>query len=238
MPTPRVIDISHHQTIPEDLLETKEAGIVGVIHKLTEGLSFTDSKVDARYYLAKQAGLAWGIYHFMRPGNMREQAAFFIDQAYNLGVIDENTVVVADHEDQGVSTEELKEFLDAVEEATERSPVVYSGHVLKEQLEGSGYKPKRRLWLAQYSSTPTLPDGVEKFWLWQYTDDGEIPGVLPPTDLNDIGDVSVEEFLAGWSGSYDQGTEPEPEPEAEVIINIDIEAPPGVAVKVNVNEGG
>lgn len=228
--TPRVIDLSHYQAIPKDLFETAAAGIVGVIHKLTEGSSYVDEKVQARYYLAKQAGLVWGCYHFMRPGDMEAQAEFFWNQGNALGVIDDDTALAADHEDEDVSGEELKRFLDHLETLSGRSPIVYSGHVLKEQLEGTGYRPKRRLWLAQYCPPPPeLPEGVTKFWLWQYTQEGEIPGVTPPTDLNDIGDVEVHDFLAGWSGSYDQ-----PAPATEVVIDVTVEAPPGVTVKFNI----
>src|SRR5262245_50005936 len=116
MPTPKVIDLSHHNSIPKDLIETKNAGIIGCIHKLTEGSSHVDSKVQARHYLAQQAGMAWGIYHFMRPGNMSAQANFFINKALELGLLDDNTCIVADHEDEGVSGEELKQFLDYVED--------------------------------------------------------------------------------------------------------------------------
>src|SRR5262245_10029389 len=184
MPTPRVIDLSHHNSIPQDLMQAKAAGIVGCIHKLTEGSGYVDDKAQARYYLANQAEMAWGLYHFMRPGDMEQQANFFWETAIALGVVDDNTMLAADHEDDRVSGQQLKQFLDTLEDLSDRSPVVYSGHVLKEQLAGSGYRPVRRLWLAQYSSTPTLPEGVDKYWLWQYSQEGKVPGVTPPTDVN------------------------------------------------------
>lgn len=224
-PYPRVIDVSHHQTIPGDLKATKAAGIIGLIHKLTEGSSYVDDKVQARYFLAKEAGLAWGIYHFMRPGDMAQQAQFFLDQAQILGVIDNDTMLVADHEDLDVSGEELKEFLDAVEDMSGRSPVVYSGHVIKEQLAGTGYRPKRRLWLAQYSSTPILPEGVEDYYLWQYSENGQIAGIDPPTDVNYF-EGSDADFLKKWSGSKI------PQPE-QLVVKISIEAPSGVVIEVN-----
>lgn len=225
-PYPRVIDVSHHQTIPGDLKELKASGVIGLIHKMTEGASYTDDKVAARYYLAKEAGLAWGIYHFMRPGNMAQQAQFFLDQARQLGVIDEQTMLVADHEDAEVSGGELKDFLDAVEDMSGRSPVVYSGHILKEQLAGSGYRPKRRLWLAQYSATPTLPEGVDSYYLWQYSEDGEVAGIDPPTDVNFF-EGSDEDFLKAWAGSKI----PQPEPVPQLVVKI--EAPPGVVFEIN-----
>jgi lysozyme len=216
-PVPRVIDISHHQTIPDDFEETKAAGVIAVIHKLTEGSSYVDDKVQARYYLAKEAGLAWGIYHFLRPsGDMRSQADFFISTARSLSVADDDTCYVADHEDQGVSGMQLKQFLDRVEDMTGHSPVVYSGHVIKEQLAGSGYRPKRRLWLAQYcDAPPELPEGVGAYWLWQFSQECEVPGIVPPTDGNWF-EGDTKPFLESWAG-VSRPPHPKPKPDVPVV---------------------
>ena len=236
MPTPKVIDLSHHNTIPGDLMATAAAGIKAVIHKLTEGTTYVDNKVQARRFLADDAGLAWGVYHFLRPGNVKQQAKFFLDTGYALGVIDDNTALVADHEDEKVPAQDLKTFLDEVESITGRSPIVYSGHVLKDQLAGKGYRPKRRLWLCQYTSgTPSLPEGVDKYWLWQYTDKGSIPGVNSPVDLNTY-DVSDAEFLAGWAGAEAPPPPPTPTKEVVVYLNVEATAPPGITVRVVVNQ--
>lgn len=230
MPNPIVIDLSHHNTVPESFEEAKAAGIVGVIHKASEGGSYVDDKVDSRFYLAQQAGLLWGLYHFMRPGDQTEHAAFFVDVATNFG--DENTLLAVDHEDPDVSLADLKVFLDEVVRLTGRLPVIYSGHVLKEQLDGKadpeldGYL----LWLADYSAPATLPPGFKAYWLWQYTDSGQVPGVTPPTDLND-GDVN--DVVMRWSGSAYPVPEPEPDETPEVVI--DITATEGVKVTVQVN---
>lgn len=227
--TPRVIDLSKWNTVPESFAETKASGVVGVVHKLTEGTSIIDPKVEARRALALDAGLAWGLYHFLRPGSMAEQARYFLDTAYSLNVIDDDTMVAADHEDPNVSLELLKEFLDALEEIGDRSPVVYSGHVLKDQLAGLGARPQRRLWLAQYSSAPTLPQGVEDYWLWQYSDREEVPGIVPPVDANTFeGDDAA--FLAGWSGYLPGKIEPE-----EQLVAIDLQVPTGMGVTVTIN---
>ena len=58
---------------------------IGCIHKLTEGSSYTDDHADARHYLATSAGMAWGLYHFLRPGNMEQQAEFFGTRAVASG---------------------------------------------------------------------------------------------------------------------------------------------------------
>jgi lysozyme len=246
MPTPRVIDLSHHNSIPRDLTAAAAAGIIGVIHKMTEGSSYVDDHAEARFYLAGQAGMRWGLYHFLRPGDMEQQAQHFIDAAQDAGVIDRDTLLAADHEDPKVSYDDLMDFLIAVENITGRIPKIYSGHVIKDQCGSSSpYPNKYPLWLANYASSPTLPHGCQKYYLWQYTDQGSIAGVTPPTDLNQIQPgVTDAEFMAMWSGGDEPVVEPEPpEPEVEpeppvagegesVTITIRIDAPPGSKVTV------
>ena len=235
MPTARVIDLSHHNAIPQSLVPARQAGIIGCIHKCTEGSTHADSKVEARHYLAMQAGMAWGLYHFLRPGSMGAQAEWFVSTANRLGVIDERTLLCADHEDDNVSLDELIEWLDLVEEATGRVPIIYSGHVLKDQCQTAPYPTNYRLWLCHYTSgTPTLPAGCNSYWLWQYSDKATVAGITPPTDVNHF-EGSDEDFLAAWSGGTAIVSPVPPEP-ATGVVTIAITAPAGVEVKVTVND--
>jgi len=236
MPTTRVIDLSHHNTIPESLLPARDAGVWGIIHKLTEGTSFVDSKVQSRRYLAQQAGMLWGLYHFIRPGKITQQAEFFVSQAESLGVADDATLYVLDYEDTGVSLDDALEFMRKVEELTGHVPVLYSGHVLKEALGG---KPNAEisdylLWLAQYSSAPTMPAGFDSYWLWQFTESGSVAGITPPVDCNAF-DGTEDDLRASWSGTGEPAPGPGPEPEV-ATVTITIAAPPGINVVVRTEE--
>jgi lysozyme len=232
--TPRVIDLSHHNAIPQSLVPAKQAGIIGLIHKCTEGSTHADTKVEARHYLALQANMAWGLYHFMRPGDMQAQARWFIDSAHRLGVIDDKTLLCADHEDHNVPLDDLIEWLEAVEGITGRVPIIYSGHVMKDQCASGQYPTKYKLWLCHYTTgTPTLPEGCDAYWLWQYSDSATVAGITPPTDVNHF-EGSDEDFLASWSG----GTEivsPIPPAPVSGVVNVSITAPEGVEIKVTVN---
>ena len=227
--TRMVIDLSHHNVIPASLKPTKAAGIHGLLHKVTESTTFTDPKVRARYQLAKDAGMLWGIYHFIRPGSVEMQAKYFIQTAARLDVLHQRTLLALDHEDPKVSLDDALLFLQIVQRETNSNPIIYSGHVLKEQMQNFSNHPitAYRLWLAQYSSTPTLPKGWTKYFLWQYTDKGEVAGVTPPTDLNHfIG--SPQELEAEWVGEQQQPT-PVPPAQDKVVRVI---APEGVEVIV------
>jgi lysozyme len=58
-----VADISHHNG-NVDLNAAKVAGIVGVIHKATQGTAMMDNMYQQNRQKAQTAGLLWGAYHF------------------------------------------------------------------------------------------------------------------------------------------------------------------------------
>lgn len=236
MPTPVVIDLSHHNSISSSLKAAKAAGILGIIHKLTEGTGFVDSKAAARYFLAGEADMLWGLYHFARPGDPKKQADFFVKKAQELKIADEGTLYVLDHEDTGFSVDDAVEFLRRVEELTGQQPVIYSGHVLKEQLKTKANPDiiKYRLWLAQYGSKAELPKGFTEWWLWQYTENGTCEGISPPVDLNAY---SGDDLANDWSGTPRDETVASTEPEEEkLIVTVTISAPPNVSIEVITQE--
>lgn len=195
-PTPKVIDLYHGDTV-SSFDEIYASGIRGCIHKATEGKSLTDSAYAKRREEAIDAGLLWGAYHFLRPGNMKDQARRFVDAADPA----DRTLLAADHEDRHVNYVDLLTFLREVEAETSRAPVLYSGFLIKEQLGSASFAgmARYRLWLAQYSATPKWPSRVwEKPFLWQYTETGELPGIIGHVDLNSF-DGSDDDLMKQWS---------------------------------------
>jgi lysozyme len=223
---PAFIDISHHNVRS---FEEARATIYGVIHKLTEGTGFVDGNVMDRYPAVRAAGLLWGLYHFVRPGDIEAQVDHFLNSAIECEVIDDDTLLCLDWEDSAVTADDAVEFLRLVEQRTGHAPVLYSGHVLKEALGGHA-DPRLsefRLWLAQYTEgEPDIPPGWSDFWAWQYSDSGEVPGMVPPTDVNAYRGT-VAQLRAEWSG---RKLAPRPEPEPELAITLIV--PPGVRVDV------
>jgi lysozyme len=224
---PAFVDLSHHNVIPASLKPAKQAGILGVIHKMTEGWSFVDGDVDARFVLAKDAELLWGIYHFIRPGNIISQAEFFVNKAIELGVADDDTLFCLDYEDKGVSVDDCVHFMEIVEDMTSHQPVLYSGHVLKEALGGKANAniSKYRLWIAQYGPEAVLPPGWDHYWGWQYTEDGHCAGIQPPVDLNAYWGTA-HELKSDWAKPI-TGVDP-----SVSTVTITIDAPDDVEVVV------
>ncbi|HEY6119299.1 MAG TPA: glycoside hydrolase family 25 protein [Pyrinomonadaceae bacterium] len=167
-----VVDISHHNGNP-DLAKAADAGIVGVIHKATEGQTMVDDKYIQNRESAIAAGLLWGAYHFGTSGDGSSQADHFLDTVEP----DEQTLLVLDYESNGNSTMTLAQaraFVLRINEVTGRFPGLYSGLLIKRKL---GNQPrdlilsKCFLWIAQYGPAPTkIPPTWARWTLWQYTD--------------------------------------------------------------------
>jgi lysozyme len=201
---PKVVDIYRLDSV-SSFEKAHEFGIRGVIHKATEGATLTDRLYAQRRVAALDAGMLWGAYHFLRPGDMAGQAHRFIDEAQPT----EAALLAADHEDPRVSLSDLFEFLHEIETEAGRKAVLYSGFLIKEQLGGGTnsireYIASHRLWLCQYGPAPKWPSIWPKPWLWQYTGDGsgpaphEVPGIQDKMDVNSY-EGSDEDLAASWA---------------------------------------
>src|SRR6185503_8531559 len=73
---------------------SKGDGIIGVIHKATQGTSGLDPMYVTNRGKAQAAGLLWGAYHFATGGDGVEQAQHFLD---TVGTF-QNTLLVLDLE--------------------------------------------------------------------------------------------------------------------------------------------
>jgi GH25 family lysozyme M1 (1,4-beta-N-acetylmuramidase) len=204
--TPRVIDISHHNSIG-NLKDTADAGIWGVIHKASQGVSYRDPDYSRRRDQAISAGLLWGAYHFCDGSSIELQVANFIAAA----APDERTLVALDFEDyprSNMSIANLVRMLRLVESRLGRRAIVYGGNRIKDHIHelsaiDRAYLFQHDLWLCQYGAAYTLPIGFTSYFLWQFTDGQHgplphgVPGVLGLVDLNRF-DGTQEELTARW----------------------------------------
>ncbi len=186
MMQPRVVDISHHNTVT-DLKATAMSGVWGVIHKSSQGSGYRDPDYAARRKQAKAAGLLWGAYHFNDGSDVAKQVDWFIKCAQP----DDSTLMVLDFEDNpksNMSVQQAVQFLRLLEQKTGRKGAIYSGNRLKETVHilnstDRAYLTSHRLWLCQYGPRAVLPTGFAKYWLWQWTGDGvgmpphNVPGI-------------------------------------------------------------
>jgi lysozyme len=175
---PICIDISHHQGFP-NFDEVRRSGVLGIIHKATEGSTFVDQNRAENCSNAIASGLAVSTYFWLKPGDARPQTEFY------LSIIDpvEGERVVIDYEEDGCTLDGLHDAVQTLLDYGKNLQVtVYSGHLLKEQLNGDCddfLSAHTDLWLAQYTSgAVSWSDGTYEIWtLHQYSEEGEIPGI-------------------------------------------------------------
>ena len=197
-PLNAVVDISHHNG-NVDLQAAKGDGIIGVIHKVTQGQSGVDAMYQTNRSKAAAAGLMWGAYHFGTGGDGAAQAQHFL----NVVGTSDDTLLVLDFEQNpggsSMSLNDARAFVTAVNQVTGRFPGFYSGSYIKELL-GSAHDPVLAqcwLWLPQYGPTPVVPANWSTWTMWQYTDGTSGP---QPHQVAGIGHCDRDKF----NGTEDQ----------------------------------
>jgi lysozyme len=194
-----IVDLSHHNAEPDFERAHDRGGLVGVIHKATQGLTFIDPTYASRRPEALDAGLLWGAYHFGTGDDGVQQAERFLDAVQP----DDDTLLVLDFEanPQGPSMtlEEARAFVVHVNEATGRFPGLYSGHYIK-QLLGTTKDPVLAscwFWLSQWGPTAVVPVNWPRWTLWQYTDGAMGP---EPHTVEGIGRCDRDKFNGSMAG--------------------------------------
>jgi lysozyme len=183
-----VIDISRFVSV-SDFRRVRQSGILGVIHKASEGGDYADSACAARRPQAEAAGLLWGTYHFgTGQTSGAQQAAFFLARSQPRP----GTLLALDLEanennpSNSMTLEQAETFVRTVAGATGRLPIVYvhptwangdplpvSGLSLGAAITPQSILARCGLWVADYHDSPEVPRAwAASGWrLWQYAGD-------------------------------------------------------------------
>lgn len=165
-----------------DYSQVKNAGIEIVYMKASEGTGFVDPYFNQNYTNAKANGLKVGFYHYVTARSNEEaieEARFFVS------VIAKKTPdcrLAMDFESFGSLTpSEITQigltFMKTVENLSKKEMVIYSD-TSNASYRFGGELTNYPLWVAQYEVENPTPNGNWNTWVgWQYSDDGEIPGI-------------------------------------------------------------
>ena len=197
-----------------------------VFIKATESTRYKDPTFDDNWSGAKSAGLLRGAYHFFRcNADAKKQADNFIDYVNSLNDSGELPPVLDIETHDGQKRDKIvpaaKLWLDSVEAAFGKKPIIYSGKFfLQDYFSEVGGGPPvwakdHPLWLAQYPQQyvpgmqPFLPRGWFQWAFWQYSDKGRINGINASVDLN-VFNGTLEELyhLAGAKPVSDAAATP------------------------------
>jgi lysozyme len=215
--TPKIVDLSHYDDVQDRFAGAVKFGIRGVINKLTEGVGNLDHSAGWRIGPAIAAGMLFGVYHFIRPGRIAEQASWFLQHYKELQAAAPGVFIriALDHETAGVSVDDLKQWLTIVHDATGQWPWLYSysafltDQFAKEKIEKDDpFWKKIALWIAAYNDHPHWPPNWEKPVAHQYTGDGNglpphnVPGIViegsKGIDINSF-DGTDDDLAAEWA---------------------------------------
>lgn len=189
------VDVSAYQT-SVDWSAVKEAGIdFAMVRVGYRGYSSGELDEDD-YFLshlegAIEAGLHVGVYFFsqaLTPDEAREEAQYVLDKIEGYAL---QYPVVFDWEEMHVParTDEMnmlmltscaQAFCETVEAAGYRAGVYFNQAYGYGQLNLVSLKDYV-FWLAEYADTPSFS---YDFQIWQYTNEGQVPGIEGPVDLN------------------------------------------------------
>jgi LysM repeat protein len=141
-------------------------------------------------------GILRGAYHFFHPNmNPIKQAEHFVQAVKKLNDNGELPPVldleVTDNQPTNTIIDRAKTWLDRVQGALGKRPMIYSGPgFLKYSFVVPGGGPPLWtkdfvLWIANYDvDKPYLPKGWLKWTFWQYSEEGQVDGINSAVDLD------------------------------------------------------
>lgn len=206
-------DVSRHQG-DVDMQAVKNAGHAFVGIKVSEGADWLDPTFKRNRDRARAAGLIRLLYHFARPSSGGASMADAILEArwfmHCISQLEPGEIVVCDLEDdkaKGDLTTWTLAWLAEVDRLTGRaggspdddaSLYTYGPYARAHLRARPAELAARHLWLAAYSSSPTVPAPWRSWTFWQHTSNGTCPGIAGRCDLNRFtGPRPALEALAG-----------------------------------------
>lgn len=189
------IDVSNYQG-QIDWQQVKNAGVEFVMIRAAfrgygNGLLYEDLSAQANYQGAKAAGLKVGAYIFSQAISVeeaREEAQYIMEVTKNwdldMPLVYDWECLADDYRTVGVDARQLTDytiaFCDTVA-AAGFDPMIYfnpsQSHKEMYLAELTGYG----FWLAMYTDQMDYPYKVD---MWQYTNQGSVPGIQGNVDIN------------------------------------------------------
>jgi len=205
------LDVSYWQS-GIDWPKVRATGRRFVLIKATEGETYSDPTFNDDWSGARASGLLHGAYCFFHPKqDPKKQADFFTSAVKAHSDMGELPPVIDLEVTDGLTADKIipkvKAWLDEVEQAFGRKPLIYSGvSFLETSLSVPGGGPPSwskdyPFWLSwfplQYvdGMAPLMPRGWFSWTFWQYSETGSINGINTKVNL-DIFNGSLVDLYA------------------------------------------
>ncbi len=203
------VDVAGHQRPGGAAIDWKSVGTIGgqdfVFVKASEGEGWKNVYYDEDAKAAADAGLKVGAYHYARPTEDPIKQARYFASVINAGPATQLPPVLDLEVDEGLPPIALiawtKVFLDEVQRATGKQPMVYTyRYFWYEHMNNTNAFTGYPLWLAAYQNRPPRPvGGWDKLSFWQRSESGRVVGINTPVDMNLFNGTSAQlgQFAAG-----------------------------------------
>lgn len=156
-----------------------------VFVKATEGRALVDPYFSRNWQQSAEHGLIRGAYHYFSPGRPGKAQAELYLQTVDFQPGDLPPVLdVEEHGRQVPETlrENVKEWLETVEQATGQKPIIYTGADFYRRYL-AGYFDEYPYWIAHYYEEK--PNSGNLDWhFWQHSDRGQVNGIIGNVDFN------------------------------------------------------
>jgi lysozyme len=171
-----------------DWKKVRASGRAFAVIRVSDGAYHFDSKFDQNWSGAKAAGLARGVYQFFRASqDGTAQADMLLEHVgSDVGEIDPVAdVEVSDGVSAATMNTHLAQWMTRIEQATGRTPIIYTSPGLWGSLSGSSQFAAEGLWVANWGvSCPSVPSPWSTWKFWQYSNKGTVPGISGAVDLD------------------------------------------------------
>jgi lysozyme len=181
------IDVSYYQDQP-DWNAVAATGLYFAITRVNHG-DFMDPEFSTNWAAIKDVGMVRGAYQYFDPGgDPTVQATTLIDAVGTLQPGDMPAVLDVESTD-GLGPAEIAAhvttWVDLVEAATGRRPIIYTGSYFWNDNVQSTELADHPLWIAHYTQNcPNLPTAWSDWTLWQYSSTGTVAGIDGAVDLD------------------------------------------------------
>jgi lysozyme len=204
------IDISSYQGDEADFLNKKSDSLSFVICRATLGITFTDADFANNWKMIQQEGFVRGAYHFYEcDDDPKKQAQHYLTVIGTLGandlppILDFEQAGLAGVTDKQSIQSNLLIFLNTVEAATGRTPLIYVSPDFSNEYLSDPAFAKYPLYVADYNgkSQPSMPATWQssQWTFWQKTDTVHVDGNQNDFDIFNGNAAALQAFVAKGS---------------------------------------
>lgn len=178
-----IVDLSHHNTV-RDLQAAFNDGIVGIIHKATQGTRHVDRRYKERFLQARALGMLWAAYHFGVGGDPIGQADHFLNTVQPEMPIPLALDLEGNPRGESMNLSEAEQFVERIHAQTGKYPILYTSRsIIASMLPDNAptILSNCPLWVATWGEAPALPPQWSTWSIWQYSNGlvGPEPHAVP-----------------------------------------------------------